>query len=92
MIVLNINVKKIDKELLKDNEYGKFLDCVLFDRKTEKDDGFIVQSVSKDRRLAGEKGPIIGNWRDIETTGYSKGEKKVPPTALKEIGDDDIPF
>jgi len=52
---------------------GTYLDLALFENKDGKgeygDDGFIVQEVTKEKREAGVKGPIIGNWRHVETGG-----------------------
>jgi hypothetical protein len=30
--------------------------------------GFVVQDIGKERRQAGEKGPIIGNWKHVGQT------------------------
>jgi hypothetical protein len=47
-----------------------------------------VQGISKEAREAGEKGPIIGNWRHLEAGG-----KAAPKAAPKqEETEDDIPF
>lgn len=65
-IVINIkmNVKKIDKNRLYIGEKGTYLDAaiILFDEPDKfGNDGMIVQSISKDERLAGKKGEILGN-------------------------------
>ena len=69
MIAAKLNVSKIDKSALFKGEKGVYLDLALFDNKNGQDDhgndGFVVQSLSKERREAGEKGPIIGNWRHV---------------------------
>ena len=45
------------------------LTLTLMDNKQGRDqydqDGFCTVDVGKDRRLAGERGPIIGNWADL---------------------------
>jgi len=68
MIKLKIDCKKISKEDLYEGKKGTYLDAVLMNNKDGRDqygnDGFIVQDLGKERRLAGEKGPIIGNWSD----------------------------
>lgn len=90
MIVLKIDVKKIDKELLFKGEKGIYLDCALSEKPNEYgDDGYITQSVGKERRAAGERGPIIGNWRNIET---QKPKPKFPKPPTKELEDDEIPW
>ena len=65
-IVLKIDVTKIDKSRLYEGKKGIYLDCLLMPNKEESrygDDGFIIQSISKEAREAGERGPIVGNWR-----------------------------
>lgn len=99
MIVLKIDVTKIDKNHLFQGKSGKYLDAALVDKPNDfGDDGFISQSVSKDARAKGEKGPIIGNWRHVG--GSAKQKPAEPkPTATKPkpeappTGDDqDLPF
>jgi hypothetical protein len=70
MIVLKIDVTKIEKERLFVGKTGaKYLDAVLFDNKDGEDQygnlGFVVQSVSKEEKERGERGPIIGNWKEV---------------------------
>ena len=76
MIKLKIDVKKIAKEHLFHGAKGTYLDLALFDNKDGKgdygDDGFIAQEVTKEKREAGVKGPIIGNWRHVATRGDSQ--------------------
>ena len=66
---LKIDVKKIDKTLLFVGEKGLYMDLTLMDNRDGPDqysnDGFIVQDVGKEKREAGIKGPIIGNWKYI---------------------------
>jgi hypothetical protein len=96
MITLNINVMKIDKSLLHEGKTGgKYMGLVLFDNKEGKDqygnDGYVVQDVGKERRLAGERGPIIGNWRNLEKRTEAAAPKpEAKPTS--EMTDEDIPF
>lgn len=92
MIVIKIDVKKIDKELLFRGERGVYLDLKLMDRPDEyENDGYVVQNPTKEKREAGVKGPIIGNWRNIET---AKPKPKPAPQkttpSFEEM--DDIPF
>jgi hypothetical protein len=69
MIAININVTRIDKTGLYDGKNGKYLALTLFDNKNGKDkfgnDGFVTQDLGKERRQAGEKGPILGNFKHI---------------------------
>jgi hypothetical protein len=46
------------------------MDVTLMDNKNGPDDygndGFATLDLGKDRRLAGERGPILGNWKDLD--------------------------
>lgn len=94
MIKLKISTWKIDKSHLYEGKNGKYLNCVLFENKDGTgeygDDGFIVQDVTKEAREAGERGPIIGNWRHLQT-GKSGGK---PSNRNTEPGveDENVPF
>jgi hypothetical protein len=82
MITLKINVSKIDKSAIFEGKNGKYCDFVLFENKDGTDqygnDGFVTQDIGKERRLAGERGPIIGNWKNIGTKGN-------PPTSAPTV-------
>jgi hypothetical protein len=71
MIRAKIDVKKILKDALFAGQKGTYCDLTLMENKDGPDeygnDGFVVQDIGKERREAGEKGPIVGNWRHIET-------------------------
>ena len=88
MKTATIDVKKIDKTALVRGEKGTYLDLVFFENKNGQgrygDDGFIVQSIPKERREAGEKGPIIGNWK------HGKDSQPAAPQTTSD--DEDIPF
>jgi len=65
-IALKIDVTKIDKARLYEGKKGVYLDALLMHNTQESkygDDGFVIQSIPKEARDAGERGPIIGNWR-----------------------------
>jgi hypothetical protein len=89
---LNINVTKINKAHIFEGKSGKYLDLVLFENRDGEDQygnsGYVVQGIPKAARDAGEKGPIVGNW---------KGDKKALPKPVIEPAhpdseDDDLPF
>jgi hypothetical protein len=65
MITAKIDVTKIEKARLFKGVKGTYLDIVLIESRDSKygDDYMVVQSVTKEERLAGVKGPIIGNAR-----------------------------
>jgi hypothetical protein len=52
------------------NDNKASLDVTLLTNKSGPDqydqDGFAVVDIGKERREAGERGPIIGNWRDTD--------------------------
>ena len=83
MIRLKLDVKKINKDLLFKGEKGTYCDITLMDNRDGTDewgnDGFAVQDVGKERREAGEKGPIIGNWKHVG----QKPSQAAPPARQK---------
>lgn len=79
MITLSINVNKIDKSAIKPHKNGgKYLALTLFDNKNGVDQygyhGFVTQDIGKERRDAGERGPIVGNWKEVG--GYIKEQRE----------------
>jgi hypothetical protein len=87
-IALKIDVTKIDKSRLYEGKKGVYLDCLLMTNRDGEskygDDGFIIQSISAEARAAGERGPIVGNWRYLQAgaasnaTNEQEGGDKVP--------------
>ena len=64
MISGRINVKKINKDRIYVGQKGSYLDFVLIETPNSQYGNYmIVQSVSKEERLSGVKGEIIGNAR-----------------------------
>jgi len=102
MQTIKINVSKIDKDALYQGKNGKYLDLVLFENKDGVDqysnDGFVVQDLPKSRRDAGERGPIIGNWKHMEKKGGSKATDPMSKAGLAQQSlnpaddDDECPF
>ena len=89
MISGKIDVLKIDKTALFQGKKGKYLDILLRETPDSKygEDYMIVQAISKERRMAGERGPIIGNAKILG--GEAKRvEAYVPP----ESDDGDVLF
>ena len=99
-IALKIDVAKIDKNRLYRGDKGTYLDAVLmFD--TEEghygQNGMIVQSVSKDERLSGVKGEILGNAKLLSIPANSTGEVRSKGKFGREQtkvnhNDDNLPF
>ena len=98
MRVGKIDVTKIAKEHLFIGQKGKYLDIMMHDNKDGRndygDDGFITQSVSKEAKQQGIKGPIIGNWRKLDPRPGTRTEKPAKEKAAAASGDDleDAPF
>lgn len=93
MITVKIDVTKIDKTAIYVGEKGKYITVTLMDNRDGVDqygnEGFAVLDIGKDRRLAGEKGPILGNWK---TVGQSVPKPAPPPTSYTNDELDDVPF
>ena len=91
IISVRINVSRIEKARLYAGKNGKYLDILLM-KKREVDqygnDWMVVQSVSKEERQQGVKGPILG---DAKTLGLGEPAKpkKVEGEAEEESG---VPF
>ena len=84
------------------------LDLTLMRNRDGKDqygkDGFCTVDVGKERRLAGERGPILGNWEDLDGGNQRQGRdvsaqeatRRTAPAAPAAPADDsetdDIPF
>ena len=85
LISLSIDVSKIDQRRLYKGKKGQYLSATLF-LKEETDqygnNGFIVESITKEEREAGQKGTIIGNAKFM--AGGSK------PSASYDM--EDVPF
>ena len=108
MITLKINCSRIAKEHLYAGKNGKYLDLALFENRDGIDqygnDGFVTQSVGKDARERGEKGPIIGNWKRLEKRAQQPSRPAAKPQKPADplngapgrdggpIDDDDVPF
>ena len=91
MISLSIKTEKLEKDHIIQGTSGKIVAVVLFENKDGKgqygDDGFVVQSVSKEAREAGVRGPICGNWRYI-----GQGATGANSKPKQEVEDDSVPF
>lgn len=100
-ISVKIDVKKISKQHLFQGSKGTYLDLLLIARKDGPDqygnDFMAVQSVSKEEREAGVKGPILGNAKvmgskpSIPRPAPKKRTAPVPVTQPQDA-DDEVPF
>lgn len=87
MIKIKLDLKKIDKDLLFTADSGAiYMDAVAIETPNSNfSDYMVVQDLSKERRDAGEKGPIIGNASRI--VPKTKDENAPGPGTV-----DDLPF
>ena len=80
ILTLKLDVTKIHKDAIYVGEKGKYITVSVFVN-DEKDDygnhGMIRQDLGKERREAGEKGPILGNVTRI----YNQDSKPRQPQA-----------
>lgn len=104
-----IDVTKIEKHRLfagKPKDDGTIPRYLNFTALTNKDGGvdkhgyhgFLVQDVTKEERLDGVKGPIIGNWKRLsrgDSKPYANSPAPAPapaPARVEARKDDDIPW
>jgi len=81
MIRIKINLAKIDQTAVFEGKNGaRYVDLTLMENKQGLDQygnsHMCVQDLGKERRLAGEKGPILGNGKTIGTV---KPSRPAPP-------------
>lgn len=72
LISLNIDVSKIDQRRLYKGKKGQYLSATLFLREEIDqygNNGFIVESITKEEREKGLKGTIIGNAKYMVAGG-----------------------
>jgi hypothetical protein len=74
-------------------EKGHYLELTLIPNRDGPDKygytGFAAVNLSKERREAGEKGPIIGNWKPVGRAAAAPPPEQIAPAT--DDGDD-IPF
>lgn len=92
MKTVKINVTRIDKTALFEGKNGKYLDAVLWDKPDEYgNDGFVTQDIGRVRREAGERGPIIGNWKESQPRNQAAQPQNRASDPVN-VDQDDIPF
>jgi hypothetical protein len=97
MIKLSINVTKIDKSHLIEGKAGKYLELILNENRNGPDqygnDGFVTQGVSKAAREAGQRGPIVGNYRTVGAKQKQAAPANPQPIPFDKLDNqDDVPF
>ena len=101
MRVLKIDVTKLNKEFFfkgkpaKDGHVPIYADLVIHDNKDGVDQYgnscFVTQGVTKEARLRGERGPIVGNGRDVGGDNSRPTPSQRQPQ-LTQHPDEDVPF
>lgn len=104
MIVLNIDVTKIDKSRLYVGKKGKYLELVVMENRNGEDQygntHMVVQGVTKEERAQGVKGAILGNGKTIgeaparqqQRPAQRQQKPSEPDEWTSGAEDDDIPF
>lgn len=94
MLSIKVDVTKISKDRLFKGAKGTYLDATLIPTpNSEYGDYMIVQSVSKEEREQGVKGPIIGNAKVIGSK-KSQQQPAQKSSGVKPVDDDpsSVPF
>jgi hypothetical protein len=97
-ITLKINVSRIDKKHLYAGKNGTYLDVVIFPNRNGTDQygntHTVFQSIPKEARDAGERGPIIGNAKlpDQQEQWSARPQRPPQPHKDQHYESDDIPF
>lgn len=89
-ISIKIDVTKLDKSAFYKGSKGIYATIIAWPTKDGQpdqygNDGFVTQDLGKDRRLAGEKGAILGNFKTIG--GVQQSQAQQP-----QEDEDEIPF
>lgn len=99
IIRLKIDVTKIDKSAMFKGAKGTYMDVTLLENEEPDqygNDFMAVQDIGKERREAGERGPILGNAKFVIRNVPSRPNQAPQPTPAPagavEDEDDDIPF
>lgn len=82
MIKAKIDVTKIDKSRIFVGEKGKYIDITLIETPNDRFGNayMIVQDVTKEERLAGVKGPILGNAKIFAPRQTNQSQSNQPTT------------
>ena len=91
----SINLSTIDKSLLYEGKKGKYLNVTIHWNEEEDkygNHGFIVQTLPKEKRDAGEKGAIIGNIKELRLESLPESKKEEIKTITTKDWSDDLPF
>lgn len=97
-VSIKLDVTKIPRERIFIGKKGKYVSMVLVANKGGRDeygnDGYIKIDLPKEQREAGERGEIVGNWKDWDNNPKKVLPPPEPPKekAVDELDDSDVPF
>ena len=98
---LNLDVMKIDKSALYKGQKGTYLEVAVLMKDGPNDygdHGMAIQGLGKERREAGEDGPILGNAKWVvepsrmSAPGVTSNKRPDTTPAKVDDDDDDFPF
>lgn len=101
MKIGSIDLSKVDENHFYVGKDGKkFMNIAIMENRNGTDqygnDGMITQSVSKEDRAKGIKGPIIGNWRRVvsksDPAPKTAPKAKSASASANPEGKDRVPF
>lgn len=101
MIILKIDVTKIDKAHIFEGKKGKYIEIVVMENRDGVDQYgnlyMAVQGIPKELRDQGKKGPILGNGKEVgqpqqRQQPRQQGRQPPPQHDGGNFEDDDIPF
>lgn len=96
-ITFDIDPAKINKDLVRITKQGaRKFGFRLVSNKDGKDqygnDGFVAQSVPKEKRDTVKQGPIVGNWKQWDNAPSAPKPAPAASTAPVTDDDSDVPF
>lgn len=102
MLILKINVSKLDKEAFFKGKSGTYCDLIVFENDAPDTYGnthVVYQGLSKEAREAGKKGAIVGNGTEKGKKAATPAQRQAPKAPPRPAADpdldatpDDIPF
>jgi hypothetical protein len=82
MIKLSLKKSKVDQAPVYKGRNDEYYNLILIPNKNGKDqygnDGMVVVSISKEERLAGKNGEIVGNYQDLDQRAPATGNTAPP--------------
>jgi len=83
MIKLSLKKSKVDQAPVYKGRNDEYYNLILIPNKNGKDqygnDGMVVVSISREERLAGKNGEIVGNYQDLDQRAPAPAQS-TPPT------------